>query len=151
MAAQPARKRTALRLSLVVLVVLAAALAGCGGGGKTPTQTTVSDVVVIFSIAPPAGTVLTHGTAVTITGTVSYQLNSAASATMVMVVQDQSGHSLTGAQPMMTVANGKGQVVLADTVNIPSSGVSQVQVIFDLISQGPMGQDTAASITYAVN
>jgi len=151
MAAQPAKKRSVLRLPLVALAILAAALAGCGGS-KTPTQTvTVSDVVVIFSIAPPAGTVLTHGTAVTLTGTISYQLNSAASANMVMVVQDQNGHSLTAAQPMMTVANGKGQVVLTDTVNIPSSGVSQVQVLFDLVSQGPMGQDTAASITYAVN
>jgi hypothetical protein len=150
MAAQPARKRSVLRLPLVALAALATALAGCGG--STPTETvTVSDVVVIFSIGPPAGTVLTHGTAVTITGTISYQLNSAASATMVMVVQDQSGHSLGGAQPMMTVASGKGQVVLAETVNIPSSGVSQIQVIFDLVSQGPMGQDTAASVTYPVS
>jgi len=135
---------------LAALAVLVTGLAGCGGS-KTPTEVIiVPDTLLIASISPAQETKLAPGIDVTFTGTVTYRLNSADSAPIVRAIQDQSGHSLVNQQVSKTVTKGEGQVTLSDSITVPKTGVTQIQVIFDLSPTGKNAQDTASSVTYTV-
>lgn len=133
-----------------LLAVLAAGLAGCGGS-RTPTEVVIiPDTLLIASISPAPETKLAPGSAVTFTGNLTYRLNSADSAPIVLAIEDQSGHSLVSQQVSKTVTKGEGQLTLSDSITVPATGVTQIQVIFDLSPTGKNTQDTASSVTYTV-
>ena len=139
-------------ISLICLVV-----AACGSSAPnapTPTASTpLSDALRgVTSLAPPTGTALQLGQTVTFGGTAGYSLATADSGTVFMVIQDQANHILqeVGSQPRVTVGKGTGDVMLSQTITVPTSGVSSIVVFFALLPAGAAATNAAVSVSYPV-
>jgi hypothetical protein len=139
------------RLLRALALAMAAGLAlGCGRG-SSPSDTSGPDIVIIATIAPPDGTVLAPGGKVTFDAGISYLLNSAGAAAIVMTVEDQSGRVLNPDSEVTTiVSRGTGSVRFTDQVTVPATGASTVRVLFTLSPTPPVSPPVLASASYPV-
>lgn len=104
----------------------------------------------ITDLVPLLGTKLLHGQTVTFTGTAGYSLNSADSGQVVFVIEDQTNTVLNTSQPSAAVAKGSGQVTLSQSITLPDTGVTSVQVFFALAPTGATSTHAAVRLTYQV-
>ena len=114
----------------VLTLAIVAAFMGCGGSNSSnptalsssptaPSPSTATDTITLTSITPLAGTTLSPGQVVTFTATVSYELDSADSGQIRMVIQDGADRDIqSNPQPHMTISRGSGMVTLSDEVTI---------------------------------
>ncbi len=130
------------RLQLLsVTVALVTTSAGCSGG-HSPTAPAGPDFISIASIAPPNGTSLARSSSVTITAMVNFQESCMPDAfaaegeagTISMTIKDQSGNLLS-TEVKRTVRSGPGSATLSGQLNVPATGVSNVNVEFTLIPE----------------
>jgi hypothetical protein len=139
-----------LLLPAIACVLIVAFAAGCGGS-HSPTEPGGVDTIAITSITPASGTRLAPGSNVTFSGTVRYELASAGTGIIVLVIEDQASRVLTtGAQPSAVVSRGQGTVSLSDSIVVPATGVSQVVVFFPLSPAGSTSTNIVATATYPV-
>jgi hypothetical protein len=139
-------RATALR-PLSGLVLLAAV--ACSG--DAPTTPPVGNTLTLLSITPAPGTKLAPGSNVTFNGNLLFVLNSAGSAEVVLIFEDQNNRILNPAsQPTSVVPGGQGELNLPGQFAIPSTGVSQLQVIYTLNPNANAAVPTTASATYPV-
>ena len=137
----------------LALALVAASTTGCWW--HSSTEPDERDSIVATSASPPSGTRLAPGSAVTFTANVNYQLRSNCvladdRGTLIMDIDDQNGRDLD-IEVVKTVGHGQGSTSLADRLVVPSSGVSQVQVVVGLIPDG-LNSPTVTSVagTYPV-
>lgn len=135
-------------------VVLALMAAGCGST-TTPTMApppTPDLVAGITGLSPALGTTLALGQAVTFTGTAAYTLNSAATGTLVMVIQDQANQILQapGTQPNKQVAKGSGEATFSQTITLPGTGITTVRLFFALLPTGATSTISNVAVSYPV-
>jgi hypothetical protein len=127
-----------------------AAAGGCGAG-SSGTDLGGPDLIVIATISPPEGTKLAPGGSVTFTAGLSYILNSSGAATIIMVIEDQGGRVLNPASEVTTVVSrGTGSLQMSDSITIPSTGVSQIKVLFTLGPSPAFAPPSVASASYPV-
>ena len=136
-----------------VLICLAAA--GCGGSSAAPTTpatTAVDAVSSVINVFPAPGTPLQPGQTVTLSGTPGYTLASADLGTMVMVIQDQNDRSLevSGVQPTVVVRRGTADTTISETITLPASGVTAVNVFFVLAPAGATTTKASVRLSYPV-
>jgi hypothetical protein len=137
-------------LRALALAVAAGLALGCGVR-TSPSGVGGPDIVTIATIAPPDGTVLAAGSKVTFDAGISYLLNSAGAAAIMLVVEDQSGRVLNPDSEITTiVSRGTGSVRLSDQVTVPATGVSAVRVLFTLSPTPPVSPPVLASASYPV-
>ena len=142
-----------LQLLSLALALAAASTTGCWW--HSSTEPDERDSVVVTSASPASGTRLAPGSAVTFTANVNYLLRSDSAfgdnrGTLVMDIDDQNGRDID-TEVVKTVEHGQGSTSLADRLVVPSSGVSQVQVIVELIPDGFNSPTvTSAAGTYPV-
>jgi len=108
------------------------------------------NAAVLEQLDPAPGTVLQPGTPVTIAGRIRYALTSTSSGQLLMVVQDQGTDLLQFPQPSVAITAGGGTISMTDTIEIPATGVSKVQVFFALQPSGANGTTTVTSAYYPV-
>ena len=142
-----------LQLFTLALALVAASAAGCWW--HSSTEPDERDSIVVTSASPPSGTRLAPGSAVTFTANVNYQLRSNSvladdRGTLIMDIDDQNSRDLD-TEVVKTVGHGQGSTSLADRLVVPSSGVSQVQVVVELTPDG-FNSPTVTSVaaTYPV-
>jgi hypothetical protein len=90
----------------------------------------------------------------TFTATVSYTLASAASAQIVMVIQNQLDQNLKPpgvVQSAVPIVMGTGNATLSDSITIPGSGVSSVRVVLPLVPAGATRTEVLVSVSYPVS
>lgn len=144
------------------MCLLIAVLLGCNDGPPTgptalpaPTPTAAGDAISLGSITPSAGSVLRRGQAVTFSATLNYTLtNGGGPGIVAIVIQDQTNQNLKPrgeTQPTVAVTQGTGTATLSDSVMIPDSGVSFVEVFFPLYSEGATRTDVVESVRYPVS
>jgi hypothetical protein len=142
------------RWSEILGVVLAMLLLGCSGDdGSSPTEPSpMVDTIVVESISPPPGSPLRAGSPVTFRARVRYELVSAGSGRVALVIQDQLSRNIspTIPQPSAQVARGSGTVELADTINLAASGATSVHVFFPLLPTGAPRSTAAQQVIYSV-
>jgi hypothetical protein len=137
-------------LRALALVAAAGLALGCGGG-SSPSDVGGPDIVTIATIAPAAGTVLAPGSKVAFDAGISYVLNSAGAAAIVMTVEDQSGRLLNADSEVTTiVSRGTGSVRFTDQVTMPATGASAVRVLFTLSPTPPVAPPVLASASYPI-
>jgi hypothetical protein len=126
-------------------------IAGCSGG-SSPTDPVIIDSIALDSISPASTTTLTAGSRVTFTGHVRYTLGSASTGHVSIVIQDQSSNRLstTVPQPIMAVTRGGGTVDLSDSITVPATGVTSVNVFFPLFPAGVTQTSTVQVVRYSV-
>ncbi|HVT17219.1 MAG TPA: hypothetical protein VHQ90_13695 [Thermoanaerobaculia bacterium] len=141
------------RLVLALAVASLSVVAACSGGGSSPSpsEPVSQDSISLVTIAPAGGTRLVPGSVVTFAATLRYQLSSAASGTILEVIENQTGGQLTtGPQMSVAVNRGQGSVQLADSITVPLVGVTQVEVFFPLLAEGATRTSIVATATYPV-
>ena len=125
---------------------------GCGSSPSAPLPMTpaADSVSRVANMNPPAGTALQMGQTVTFSGTPAYTLASADLGTMFMAVRDQANQPLpvSGAQPVVVVRRGTGDVTLTETVIVPAVGVTAVRVFFVLAPAGASSTTTSDVVSY---
>jgi hypothetical protein len=137
---------------VTAIVLLALTAAGCGSS-PTPTMPApaADSVSSIVDMSPVPGTTLARGQTVTFTGTAGYTLNSAGTAVLVLVIQDQANQTLqAGTQPTAPVVKGTGQATLSQTLTLPATGVTGVRLFFVLAPAGGTITNSVLTISYAV-
>ena len=135
-----------------VLGFALAMLLSCSGGDSPTDPSPPADSVVIESISPPQSDPLSAGSQVTFRARVRYGLASADSGRIHIVIQDQLNRSIspTTPQPRVQIIRGTGTVELSDTVTVPASGVTSVQVFFPLVPAGSTNTSVVDTVTYTV-
>jgi hypothetical protein len=110
------------------------------------------DSVAIVSITPPVTTTLAAGTPVTFRATLTSNLASAQSGSVVMVIQDQANRNLssTSPQPSVNVPHGAAGIELSDQIVVPAAGVTTVVVLFPLVATGGTTSLVVQSVSYTV-
>jgi len=134
-------------------LLLALAAAGCGETATptAPAPVAAADAVAgVTGLSPAVGTTLAAGQPVTVTGTVSYTLNSAGTGVLYMIIQDQADKSLQTTQPTAEVVKGPGEVTLSQTITLPPTGVTGVRLFFALLPAGAKATNSTVVITYPV-
>jgi hypothetical protein len=136
-------------LRILSISIAAAAIGSCN---HSPTEPVVADSVTIVSIQPLPGTTLQAGAPVTFTATIGYDLETAPSGFVVIVIQDQASNNLSSTvpQPTVNVARGTGTVVLTDQVVIPTRLVTKVWVSFPLVHTGATATPVFQQVSYPV-
>ncbi len=134
-------------LLLGVSLSLLSVLAGCSG--RSPSQNQ-GDIITVTSLSPSAGADLAPGSSVTFTLSVAYDLETASTGTLRLVLEDQSGNSLTPTQKTVTVAKGQGSVSLFDQVTLPATGVTAVQLFVSLAPGSSVTTNVVVSAIYPV-
>ena len=107
------------------------------------------NTISLVTIAPPDGTTLSAGQVVSLTATVSYELNGADSGEIKMVIQAQTSIQ-SGPAPIVEIGRGSGMVTLSDQVTIPATGVTTIYVNFSLKLTGQTFYDIMSSASYPV-
>ncbi len=142
------KKRFLIVLLLILLIVVAAA-AGCNSNSSTAPA--VPNFLAIASISPPAGSKLAPGSSASFGANITYMLNNAGSATLTLVFADQNGNPLNaGNQPTTIVPAGQGSATLTGQIVVPATGVTSLQVLFQLTANTGMSAPTVVSATYPV-
>lgn len=126
--------------SLTLVFALAVALStGCKGSHSPSEPPTGPDFIQITNLAPPDGTVLARGSSATITATVSYSescrgdaIDLAGGGTITMDISDQTGNRLSP-EVSKSVGIEQGSATLSAHVNVPATGVAQVDVTISLV------------------
>ena len=107
-----------------VLVVCAALLSACGDSPTAPKITRIGDTPVdsisIVAAEPAPGSVLRRGSTVEFRVSVSYDLQTAPTGAIFLVVQDQTGRSIQTTQPFVNVSQGAGRVELSQSLTVPA-------------------------------
>ena len=137
----------ALGLTMAMLWVLS-----CSGGDSPTDPGPQTDSVTIESISPDPGAVLRAGSRVTFRARVRYTLATASSGRISIVIQDQNSRNISATipQPNAQVPSGNGAVELADTVDLPATGITQVNVFFPLLPAGASSTSTVQVLRYPV-
>ena len=109
------------------------------------------DTIALISITPPDSTTLGPGQAVGFEATVSYELNSAETGRISMIIQDQTGANIqSNPPPNIAITRGSGMVTLSDTIAIPATGVTRVDVFLPLFPAGQSQTSVLVSVAYSV-
>lgn len=134
----------------LVLLAAAAVLASCGGSGSTTQPAPLQDAILIASITPATGTKLAPGSTVNFQATVNYRLVSAATGTVAMLVEDQSGNDIPKGQVGVNVTMGERSVNISAQVTIPATGVTLIQLVCSLSPTGNPAEIVQSNINYPV-
>jgi hypothetical protein len=142
------------RWAAVSILILGLFVLSCSGdGGSSPTEPSLNmDSVAIEVITPERGTSLTAGSRVTFRVRGRYTLAGASSGRIGLVIEDQDfkNISATVPQPSSAVTRGGGTLEIADTVNIPATGVSTIHVFLPLIPTGASRSTAVDHVVYSV-
>lgn len=145
-----AARATFIRYAAAAAIV--SGLVACESEWPTaPTGT--EDRISLTTIDPPAGTILETGQTVTFTATVTHTLNTAASGLVAMVIQDQLSRNLKTfgvPQSHVPIGQGAGTSTITDSITIPASGISSIDVILPLFPQGATRTSVTDSVRYQV-
>jgi hypothetical protein len=136
-----------LGLALAMLLTLS-----CSDGGSSPTepQPTI-DSIAVETITPARGTALSAGSQVTFQARVRYTLATADSGRISMIIQDQASRNLSrNPQPRAQIVRGGGVVELSDTITIPATGVTRVDVFVPLFPGGATSTGVVQLVQYPV-
>ena len=119
-----------------VIFVLAIVLGGCGEpeSKAPPVSTAPRDSVRILSISPGPEQPLRIGAAVKFEVQVEYNLVSAGSGCVILVIQQGESGKMPLANETVFIQNGKGTVTLIKEFTVPDTAA--VQVFTPLIGQG---------------
>ena len=136
----------------LALLVLVSAVSGCGHSSSPTEPGGGMDSIALESISPPVTTPLTTGSEVTFTGRVRYNLASASSGSIFIVIEDQSAINIspTVPQPSLSISRGSGTVEISDHIRIPA-GVTKVNVFFPVVPSGATRSTAVTSVAYTVN
>jgi hypothetical protein len=134
----------------LVLLTAVAVLAGCGGSSPTSEPAPAGDAILIATISPATGTKLAPGSTVNFQATVNYRLVSAATGTVAMLVEDQSGHDIPMGQVGVNVTMGERAVNISTHVTIPATGVTLIQLVCSLSPTGNPAEIVQSNINYPV-
>jgi hypothetical protein len=145
----PPQKLPTLVAAIATTFILSLTAVGCASSPTTPAPVPDS-VNGIIDLVPPLGTKLLHGQTVTFTGTAGYSLNSADSGQVLLAIEDQTNKRLSTTEPSATVAKGSGQVTLSQSITLPDTGVTAVQLYFLLVATGATSTHAAVPVTYQV-
>lgn len=135
--------------AVMTTLILSLTSVGCSSSPMAPAPIPDS-VNSVTGLVPALGTKLLHGQTVTFTGTAGYSLLSADSGQVLLAIQDQTSKVLTNTQPSATVAKGSGQVTLSQSITLPDTGVTIVQIFFVLVPAGSTSTHAAVPLTYEV-
>lgn len=138
------------RNGIIGMSLVAATLAaGCGGGSPSAPQP--SDGISIGSTVPVNGFLLRTGQSLTITAAVSYRLETASSAQVGMVVEDEATNRVAPTPPVqpVIVAKGTGTASFTADFTVPSSARKLV-VYFALFADGQTKTRTVDTVEYLV-
>jgi hypothetical protein len=140
------------RWSAVLGLSLALLMLGCSGSDSPTDPGPTTDSLVLESFEPPVSTVLAPGSRVSFRARVRYALATASTGRVLIVIQDQTGNNISGTspQPSVAVTLGAGTVELADTITVPASGVTSVQVFYPLIPGGAQQSTVVQRVIYTV-
>ncbi|MEQ1760416.1 MAG: hypothetical protein ABL986_19050 [Vicinamibacterales bacterium] len=120
-------------------------------GPGAPVSTSVKYSVqgaglVLLSMQPPAGSTLRRGQVIQFQGTVLYNLD-VDSGRLSLVIQDQANRNLQrGDAPSVVVSRGRGEATLTQSLTIPTSDVSAINVFFAL---RPAGASVSSNVILA--
>jgi hypothetical protein len=137
-------------LGILGLTLVATTIVSCNNSPTEPVVTVHDSIDSLF--VEPASVILRAGEPVTFTVTLTYTLTSAPTGFVAIVVQDQSFRNLstTVPQPKVDVVQGTGRVTLTDSVIIPATGVTQVDVSFPLFATGATSTQVAKKLSFLV-
>ena len=147
------RELKSCRLNVLGLAVGLLLMLGCSDDGGSPTDPEPQiDSVSVESITPAAGEVLRAGSQVTFRARVRYTLATASSGRVSMVIEDQTSRNISSTvpQPSAQVQRGSGTAELVDTINLPASGVTRVDVFLPLFPTGASSTSTVQIVRYPV-
>lgn len=137
-----------LGLAITMLLVL-----GCSDGDSSPTEPEPTiDSLAIETITPVQGTSLSAGSRVIFQARVRYTLATTSSGRISMVIEDQASRDISPAtpQPTIQITRGGGVVELTDTVDIPATGVTRIDVFVPLFPAGASSTNTVQVVRYQV-
>jgi hypothetical protein len=135
------------RASLIGLTLIAT-LAAVSCGGNSPTAPQPSDAISIGSTVPVNGVLLEKGQPLSISATVSYRLETASSAQVGMVVEDQAANVIV-AIPVQRVVKGMGTATFAADLTVPSNAQKLI-VYFALFADGQTKTRTIDVVEYLI-
>lgn len=136
-----------LGLALTLLLML-----GCSSDDSSPTEPLPTiDSVNVEAITPARGTILRPGSQVTFQARVSYTLATADSGRISMIIQDQAPRNLSrNPQPRAQIVRGGGVVELSDTITLPATGVTRVDVFVPLFPGAATSTNTVQLVQFPV-
>src|ERR1700688_1371533 len=120
-----------------ILAAIAAAPAlGCGHHASSPSEPVVTpDSIVIDRIFPLPGTRLAPGSTVTFGAVLRYQASQNLGGGIIVQMGDPAnGHELADSFPGISLPQGAGTVTLSTPLQIPSSGVSRIEIDYLLLA-----------------
>ena len=144
------RPSTSLRTRGLAVCVLLLVAAGCQKPPAAPSVAPQDSLNSIVNLVPQPGTELHPGQTVTFAGTAGFTLATADIGTMYLAVQDQTRRSLTSDIQRVVVHRGSADVTIAETVTIPSEGVTGVSVFFVMVPADATVTRAGAQFSYPV-
>lgn len=127
-------------LLIIPISFIAAGVTGCKG--DSPVEPSGPDFISITSLSPPAGSTLTPGSRLTITAKVRYQESCEpapwsawdAGVTLSMSLRGEGRELSPTAR--QGVRAGQGTATIANTLDVPASGVGEVRLLLMVHSTG---------------
>jgi hypothetical protein len=137
------------RMRLIGVSILVAVM-GVGCGSESPSAPQASDAISIGWTLPVSRTLLDKGQSVSVTATVSYRLETASSAQVGMVVEDQATNVIVGTPVKdVVVPKGTGTASFAADFTVPD-GAQKLVVYFALFADGQTKTRTVDTVEYFV-
>jgi hypothetical protein len=135
--------RNRCRTRWLLCAVLSAA--SCSGAPSAPTE----DSLRVLSAVPPAGTVLTVGSQVTLTYRVTFTLTSNSALVGMILIPTVDGAIMPlDTSALRTINKGTTTVTLSDTMTIPAR-CTRLEAFIAMENQDRIGQ-TSTTISYPV-
>ncbi|HXO39902.1 MAG TPA: hypothetical protein VN999_00525 [Thermoanaerobaculia bacterium] len=130
----------------ILTAIAAASALGCGVHQRSPSEPAVQpDSIVIDSISPPAGTTLAPGSTVVFGAILHYAAHENLGGGVAAQMEDASGNLLVTRFPATAVPQGAGMVTLASQFQIPSSGLSRIDIYYILYATPGVTTEIVAS------